>query len=427
MTLRDSFCPSPWFHMRINNSGHYEYCRWRSKPAPAEQSIHSHTPAEYFQQILTPLRQQFLQGNMPNSCQDCQHQEQHGKISGRQKQLLKVGVRLEYFEKSLASSPWAEEFAQGGITNQLPQDWQIDLGNFCNGACVFCTPNYSSKLAVEQFKLGMITKMPPANWTDSPELIDRFIHTLQQSPHIQYLHFIGGETLITPAFRTILQALIDAGLNRTATIGFTTNLSVWRQDIVDLLSEFCGVNVGMSVECFTPVNDYVRWPVTLDTVYENVHRWVALGQQQQWLMQFRTTPTCLSIKDLLTVYDFAWQHQIAVESCNFLSEPEFLRPAVLPPAHRQEILHRMQTWIADRKVKQQQIVNIRDPNHVQQQIVQDLQSYVNYLTNESDQSYRLADLVNYLTKIESNRANSVLTYLPEYENLFRSAGYQTPT
>jgi hypothetical protein len=79
--------------------------------------------------------------------------------------------------------------------------------------------------------------------------------------------------------------------------------------------------------------------------------------------------------------------------------------------------------VLDRKNSCEQIVNIRDPNQAQQQIVQDLESYVNYLDNEPDESYRLTDLVQYLKKLESNRHNSVLDYLPQYEDLFRSAGY----
>ena len=423
MTLKNSFCSSPWLHMRINNAGQYEYCRWRAKDSTVAESIHTQTPKEYFQKTMVPVRQEFLHGHMPNQCRECAHQEQHSKVSGRQKQLLKIGVRLEQFEKTLASSPWIPEFSKQGQTDQLPQDWQIDLGNYCNGACVFCTPAYSSKLATEQFKLKLISSLPPPNWTDDPVLVQRFIDTLIQSPHIQYLHFIGGETLITPAFKTILQALIQAGLNRTATIGFTTNLSVWREDIVDLLCKFQGVNVGMSVETFTPINDYVRWPVGLSTVTENVERWIQVSRQQHWIMQFRTTPTCLTIKDLLTVYDYAWKHSIAVESCNFLSEPAHLRPSVLPHSYRTPIVEQMRQWISARKTSNEQIVNIRDPNHAHQQIVQDLESYVNYLENEVDESHRLVDLVQYLKKLESSRHNSIVDYLPEYEDLFRSAGY----
>ena len=381
------------------------------------------TPQQYFQQSMTPIRQAFLAGEMPEQCHDCKHQEQHGKVSGRQKQLLKIGARLDHFEKTMASSPWVSEFALGGPTDQLPQDWQIDLGNYCNGGCVFCGPAWSSKLATEHLKLKLIDTLPPPAWVDRPELVQKFIDTLVQSPHIQYLHFIGGETLITPAFKTILEALIRAGLNRTATIGFTTNLSVWREDIAQLLTEFQGVNVGMSVETFTPVNDYVRWPVKLPTVIENADRWIELSVKQGWITQFRITPTCLSIHELLTVYDYAWHKSVAVESCNFINEPAHLRPSVLPPVYRVPIVRAMRKWLLGRKGSREQIVNIRDPNQSQQQIVQDLESYVNYLDDEPDESYRLTDLVQYLKKLESNRHNSVLDYLPEYENLFRSAGY----
>lgn len=410
--------------MRINNAGHYEYCRWATKAQRNESdNIRQVTPADYFQNKMTVIRQEFLDGNIPAGCAECTQMEQHSKISGRQKQLLKVGVRLEHFEKTLASSPWVEEFARGGSTTQMPQDWQIDLGNYCNGACVFCNPHSSSRLATEFKKIGIVSKDPLPNWTDDPVLVQRFVDSLISSPHIQYLHFIGGETVITPAFKTILVALIDAGLNKTATIGFTTNLGVWRDDIVELLTQFQGVNLGMSVESFKPVNDYVRYPVRLSTVVETMERWLQIGKQHHWLMQFRITPTALTIGQMLEVYDYAWHHNIAVESCNFLNEPECLRPTVLPLDRRQHIVDELQKWIDQHSVESETIVNIRDPNVAQQQIVQDLQSYVNYLKTEQDESYRLPDLVRYLKQLESSRGNSILTYLPEYEELFRSAGY----
>lgn len=410
--------------MRINNAGHYEYCRWASKDQRySDDNIYNITPVEFFQQRMTPVRQQLLAGESPTGCAECTQMEQHGKVSGRQRQLLKAGVRLEQFEKTLISSPWVKEFAQGGITKQMPQDWQIDLGNYCNGACVFCGPHSSSRLATEFKKIGIIKELPPPNWTDNPELVKQFIDTLTASAHIQYLHFIGGETLITPAFKTILEALIQAGLNRTATVGFTTNLGVWRDDVVELLTQFQGVNLGMSVESFKIINDYVRYPVCLPTVFETMDQWFNVGRQHQWLMQFRITPTALTVGHMLGVYDYAWHHGISVESCNFLNRPEYLRPAVLPTEYRERIINELQTWIDTHADASDVVVNTRNPSFAKQQMTQDLQSYVNYLTAEDDQSWRLPELVNYLKQLESSRGNSILTYLPEYEELFRSAGY----
>jgi len=418
--FKNNFCSSPWFHMRITNSGKYEYCRWADDTDT--HTIKNISPTDYFQQVMQPIRQTLLDGQIPTGCHTCKNMEAHGKVSGRQKQLLKVGVRLEQFEKTLTSSPWVSTFAQQDC-NQLPQDWQIDLGNYCNSACIFCSPTFSSRLAAEWMKIGFTNELPPDNWSDDPLLVKKFVDTLKQTPHIQYLHFIGGETLITPAFKIILKELIDAGINKTATIGFTTNLSVWKDDIVKLLEEFQGVNLGMSVESFSIINDYVRWPVCLPTVFENLERWQAVAKQHNWLLQFRTTPTCLTVKDLLKIYDYALDHNIIVESCNFLYRPEVLKPSVLPLSHRQKIIDDMQAWIDKNYIPSETILNIRNPNTVQSQLIQDLKSYVNYLKSEPDESDRLPELVTWLKRIEANRGNSVLTYLPEYEELFRTAGY----
>jgi sulfatase maturation enzyme AslB (radical SAM superfamily) len=407
--------------MRINNVGHYEYCRWATRSLQAT-NIQDVSPQEFFQQHMEPIRQQLLAGESPAGCVECAAMEQHQKISGRQRQLLKVGVRVEQFEKTLVSSPWFDTFTADTF-NQLPQDWQIDLGNYCNSACVFCSPSNSSRLAQEWQTIGLIKNLPPKNWTDNQDLIERFVNTLSQSPHIRYLHFIGGETVITPAFKTILQALVRAGLNRTATIGFTTNLTVWDSQVIDLLTQFHGVNLGMSVESFDIVNDYVRWPSKLPVVLENLDRWQELAQQHSWLMQLRTTPTLFTVGSLLSVYDYAWTRRISVESCNFLTEPAFMRPSVLPISYRQPIIDRMQSWLDQHSVSGDTVINIRNPNVSQLQNHQDLQSYVNYLRNMPDESNRLPELIAFLKRIETVRGNSILTYLPEYEELFRSAGY----
>ena len=407
--------------MRITNNGGMTYCRWSDKNS-SQANISDTSPIEFFQQTMNPIRTSLTQGQAPAGCNECYHMEQRGKISGRQKQLLKVGVRLAQFEKTLARSPWALTFADPDC-KQYPQDWQIDLGNYCNSACVFCSPESSSKLATEWKKLGFIDQLPESSWVNRSDSVDKLINTLKQSPHVQYLHFIGGETLVTPAFKQILQALIDAKLNQTATIGFTTNLISWDESVVELLTQFNGVNLGMSIEAFDPVNDYVRWPATTEKVDLILGKWLELAKQHHWLLQLRTTPTVLSISKLITVYKFAWQHGIAIESCNFLNRPEFMRPSVLPLAQRQTIIEEMQQWIDMHDSNQETIVNIRDPNVAGQQIVQDLKSYVNYLKNEPDESYRAPELVAFLKRIESNRGNSVLNYLPEYEEFFRAAGY----
>jgi hypothetical protein len=431
MSFEKNFCSSPWFHMRINNSGSYEYCRWKTHTSTRinfVNNIKNQTPDDFFQTGMSPIRKQLLQGEALVNCNDCYVMEKNNKVSGRQRQLLKVGVLEPYFSKSMHSSMLYKDFDyshnHNGDTTRSVTDWQIDLGNYCNGGCVFCTPNNSSKLASEFKAMDLIQELPPNSWCDNPELLKKFIDHLITNDNLQYLHFIGGETTITPGFRQILQALVDNGQCNTIAIGFTTNLTTWSESLNQMLSKFNSVHLGLSIETLTPVNDYVRWPSKLDQTLEMLDRWVKFGKQHNWLIQLRTTPTCLTINEVSTVYDYAWQHELSVESCNFLHEPKIMRINVLPAEYRLKARERLASWISTHSVKHTtQIINTRDPNIAQSQIIQDAQSYLNYIDTAVDESDQLPALVNYLKKLEARRGNSILDYLPHYEQLFRSAGY----
>ena len=366
MALKDTFCTSPWIHAKIAHNGQLHYCRWSTEKKlkiDPTSNIQNVEPIEFFQKNMSTIRQDILDGKSINQCQECYQQDQYGKISGRQRQLLKVGVKVDEFEQTLASSTIRSELEfshyNNGDTNYLPIDWQVDLGNYCNGGCIYCGPEYSSSLASEFKKIGFIDKLPEKSWTEYPELIDKFVNTLKQTEHLAYIHFLGGETVITPAFKKILKALISNGISEQISIGFTTNLTVWNQEIVDMLTKFKEVNLGMSVECFHPVNDYVRYPSQLESVIETTKRWIDVGNQNNWLMQFRITPSNLTILHLSSIYDFAYNNQISVESCNFLNEPKHMRVSTLPEAQRKEVIDKLNKWIngCESNLSQEKIIN----------------------------------------------------------------------
>ena len=87
------------------------------------------------------------------------------------------------------------------------------------------------------------------------------------------------------------------------------------------------------------------------------------------------------------------------------------------------MIESIDTWLKDKTQSNSTVINTRDPNQAKLQVEQDAQSYLNYLKNQPDESQLLPELVNYLKIMESSRKNTVLDYLPEYEQLFRSAGY----
>jgi MoaA/NifB/PqqE/SkfB family radical SAM enzyme len=419
--------------MRIDSDGTFQYCRWTDKNnnffKDTEYNISQITVPEYFQKKLSSLRTQMLNGEEVAGCFACKQMEEQGKISGRQKQLLKTGIQLNEFQETFQSSTFLTEFKnsseQQGDTALLPQDWQIDLGNFCNSACIFCSPNNSSKLATEYKKLGLIKELPKKNWADDPILLENFVKLLSNSKKLTYLHFLGGETIITPAFKKILKRLIETNINKNISIGFTTNLTVWDQEVIDLLIQYREVNLGMSIECLHPVNDYLRWPSKISNVKIILERWLKIAQKNQWLIQLRTTPTVFSIKHLKELYEYAFEKNIGIESCNFLHNPSFMKISVLPKEIREKISKELLDWIKSHKeyYNQEKIINTRNNSTLKEYILQDATSYVNYLNNAPDETHLLPKLVEYIKKLESSRGNNILNYTPEYEKLLRAAGY----
>lgn len=433
MSFKKTFCASPWLHMRIDSDGTFQYCRWMNRQnsfsQDAEYNIQQTTIPQYFQKTLSNLRTKMLNGEEISGCSACKQMEEQGKVSGRQKQLLKTGIRLEEFEKTFQSSTFLEEFKksakQQGDTELLPQDWQIDLGNFCNSACIFCSPTFSSKLATEFKKLGLISQLPKKNWADDPVLLENFVRILDKSKRLAYLHFLGGETVITPGFKKILKKLIEKKINRNVTIGFTTNLTVWDQEIIDLLIQYRRVNLGMSIECLHRVNDYLRWPSNITDIKTTLEKWIKIAKKYHWSIQLRVTPNVFSIAHLKTLYEYAFEKNIGIESCNFLYRPAFMKISLLPKNIRDTISKELSNWIQSHSdyIDKEKIINTRDPNKVRKYILQDARSYVNYLNNVPEEMHLWEDLVNYIKKLESSRNNNILDYVPEYEKFLRAAGY----
>jgi hypothetical protein len=415
--------------MRINGLGQFEYCRWSVRePSANHPNIQTVAPIVFFNKNMADVRVAMANGEAPTGCATCNLMQTHEKVSGRQRQLLKIGVRDDYYDQSLASSPWLAEIrktdAQNGNIDLYPQDWQIDLGNLCNSACIFCHPYASSRVGVEWKKLNIVTEINNKQWVNDEASVNSMLDTLTKSKRIAYIHFIGGELVINPAFKRILRALIDAKLHTQISIGFTTGMTEWDAELVDALAQFKEVNMGLSIECLGELNDYVRFPSSITNVKVIMHKWLEVAKLNNWVTQLRITPTLLTIGKLIPLANFAIEHSISTESCNFINDPAFMSPAVLPMSYREPIIADLEAWVAVNDDKQSlKVVNTRDPNVAKQQVIEDVKSYINFLRSQPDESHLMPALVKRLKLLESNRGNSILDHLPEYAQLFKDAGY----
>jgi len=393
-----SFCPSPWFHLRLKYDGSFGECRWGDK-----KSNHNFTTSImqfYNSEQMSHMRTQLLNGEKPNICETCYYEETFGKLNGRIRQLNKSGINKNNFALTTRSSPHYKlfEYSQNnnGQANYEPVDLQIDLGNVCNSACIMCDPFSSSRLTLDYNKLSKTHPLFPVPtpykyWTQDPTRLDQFVNELIEIKNLKYIHFLGGETLYDPAFYTICEKLL-----------------------------------GISIEAVTPINDYVRYPGKLTDIIPNIDKFLELRKTTNLFISLRITPNIFTIYDIDLLIRYMLENQVIAESCNILQKPAQLRMELLPDDIRQEIIAKLKKVIEEFQLKKYNVVNVRVTESIKKVISDIAYEYLNFLETYSslaDEEELRYKLVNFIKGFESLRENSILDYAPRYEKFLRHYGY----
>lgn len=432
-----TFCSSPWFHFRVTYNGSYESCRWAKNP----QRIHKfqdQTLLQYYNSDqMRTLRQELLNGQSPEHCASCYYEESFGKLNGRVRQLHKSAVDTSDFDLTMRSSPHYNSFKHSmqnnGHSSMEPVDLQIELGNTCNSACIMCGPEASSRLEQDYKKLNLINSdlFPrPAQytpWTKDKTLVKRFIEELVAVKNLKYIHFLGGETLYEESFYTICDELCKHNLAKNIIIGTTTNGTLYNDKIKTYIETFKEFHLGISIEAVTSLNDYIRYPSTISQVLDNIKKFLELRNNNPGLqISLRITPNVFSIYDLDKLFKFMLEYQVAAESCNILHNPRSLRIELLPDDIRLEIKNKLVRLINDNNFDKQNIINTRDNNLVNNVIGNIVIDYYKFICEfEQPDNVELCrfELVQFVKSFEALRKNTVLDYLPRYENFLRHYNY----
>ena len=428
-----TFCSSPWFHLRLTYDGYYETCRW-GKNSKTTYNIKDTSILEFYNSdVCKNLRNDLLAGKKLDHCSSCHYEENFGKLNGRKRQLLKSAIDTNNFALTMRSSPHYNNFLYShdheGSANLVPSDLQIDLGNFCNSACIMCTPDASSRLASDYKKLSIQNKnlfqfQPIKNWTNDEKLVDKFTNEIRNLNNIKYIHFLGGETLYIPAFYQICDSLIE---NKNLIVGTTTNGTIFNDKIVKYIESFKQFHLGISIDSVTNLNDYVRYPGKIDEILSNIKKFLNLRSTYPGLqISLRITPNIFTIYNLDKLCIFMLENNVIAESCNILYNPEFLKIELLPKNLRQHVIHKFEQLISLYNLQKTEIINVRRNDLIKDVIANVILEYYDFLTtykeieNPDKSRYQL---VEFIKSFESLRKNSILDHLPEYEEFLRSYGY----
>ena len=211
-------------------------------------------------------------------------------------------------------------------------------------------------------------------------------------------------------------------------MGTTTNCTVHTPELEKIIKGFKNVHLGLSVEALNPVNDYIRWPSKINDIKNNLEKFIKLRETTDLHLSLRITPTIFSIYHIDTLFEFMLENNIIAESCNILQDPSYLRIELLPKNLIKDILAKIEKIISKYNITnlKTKTINRRNDNnkkYVIQEIIFEYKRLLENMQYPVDRDQELIKLVRALKTFEQSRNNSILNYLPEYEEFLRSYGY----
>ena len=436
--LEKNFCSSPWFHLGINYDGNFAKCRWgKENTNNKSYSVGNSSIINFYQSDeMNAFRSDLLEGKKLDVCSTCHYEESFDKLNGRKRQLNKSGINVNEFNLSVLSSPHYKHFLHSqnnqGSADYRPTDLQIWLGNTCNSACIMCNPIASSKLeteykTLEKLNPKLFSSINVPNWTKDKEKVLDIAKQISAIDNLTYIHFLGGETLYDRAFYTLCDYLIDTDKAKNIIIGTTTNGTIYSDKIKKYIKTFKGFHLGISIDSVTDLNDYIRWPGKIKEILPNIKSFLQDRQTNLKLyISLRITPTVFSVLHIDQLFDFMIENSVIAESCNILFEPKCLRMEIMPDNIRQIVKQKLERLIETHKLDKSNIVNIRVPNLINEVTANTILDYYKFMREyiePDDVEQSRHDLVSFIKAFETTRKNSILDYLPEYEEFLRTYGY----
>ena len=438
MPDKNIFCNSPWYELQIYWDGSLGFCCQEShKLYPDNLSnyynVNSMSIAEWFDS--EPMRQARLGmfGSTPNSiCQRCYHDQEFSGTSRRHRCNQKSVIFTKaQFDESYKQSPGYQKFEASrldqGTYGGMPIDLHIDLGNYCNLACKMCRPQASSVIATQEVKWGNISakQYVGTDWTRDDVVWNRVLDELANIDHLNNVHFMGGETLITKRFEDFVDYMIARG-RTDLNFSFVTNGTVLNENLLDKLKQFNRVGIEVSIETVTDHNAYQRQGTDTALVLENIQRYLTHCNKTNITLTARPAISALTIGHYHSLLRYCLDHKIMVKSL-WVTHPTFLNPQILPKSIRSQYADNYKNLVQEYNLKVDHLIdyNESDPNQLSRIILSQVDQCLTMLSQDQlpDSEQHLKDMVAWCRKWDNVYGYNARELYPELTEILDQYGY----
>jgi sulfatase maturation enzyme AslB (radical SAM superfamily) len=432
MANQQIFCNTPWYEAHIYWDGSLGICCKESRKLSTDPKYNIKTMSlrEWFNSPpVRQLRKEVLSDTATDICSQCYHEEDMHGTSRRHKANQKsVIFTLAAFENSYKQSPGYNHFElsqqQDGITDTLPIDLHIDLGNYCNLACKMCWSGASSRIATQYVRWGHEDHRQylGTDWTKDSITWNRFLDELVAIPKLKNVHLMGGETLLSPRFEELVNFMISH--NRfDICFSFVTNGTVFNDSLMDKLSQFSRVGIEVSIETTTPHNDYVRQGTDTALIIKNIQKYQKICNDKV-SVTLRPAISALTIGYYYSLLEYCLENKLIIKSL-LVTAPAYLNANVLPEAIKMQYMIKYQDMLNKMPDNNNKNYNESDPNNYVILIRAQVQQAINILKQPppNDQKELLNSMVKMCRQWDNEFGFNAIDLYPELTEVFVQNGY----
>ena len=276
-------CPRLDHFVRLNQDGSVGKCGHMVNA----KGFESYEELEH-SEWMKGIRNTMSRDKWPDECTRCQQSE---RVKGE-------SIRTNSIVRHKMLHPIRKDYLiVGGV-----------LDNVCNSACQSCNAGLSTKIGSLESK------------KDFPR-VDNY-EVFKKLPQERIIEFDvnGGEPTASKNYKKILKTLPD----NVKIVRMNTNGSRMISELEDVLKRNIMVIVTMSLDGIGSVHDYTRWPIKWTDYKKTVDAYKKLqGKYKLLQLDFWTTVSCLNIKNLPEIINFAKKKNIPHDWA-FLNKPSVL-------------------------------------------------------------------------------------------------------
>jgi len=355
--------------------------------------------------VHTRIRKNILADKQDPGCIRCWQTEDNGAESYR---TIWNNTLANGFHKDIMVESMDDD---GYVRDPYVTFLDFTMGNKCNLICRMCNID-NSNLWEKESKLlyNEDFNIPTRNVSvDDRFLSDDFF--TKNFLYLKQVNFLGGEPLIIKEHSDFLRQCIKHNIAKNITLFYTTNLTVVKDELFDLWSEFKHIYLGVSIDGYNEVDDYIRYPSKWDKIEKNIEKVSGWKQELNMDLQIHSTFQALNVlnydKLLEWVYSLGDLGFWRIPFSNWVTYPNWYDCRVLSDDLKNISIERITKFIDSKKdikwdAGEEQWLGILKSNLVT-------------LKETLDDEEAVLKFKVYTKKLDRNRKQHIVNYIPELE------------